>query len=250
MRPGRNTADRAAGLWESVDPVPMGDHFTAHYEPWQPPGSTSIEFDPLAATIGDQPGQRLDNRMKFRFTPGRRNDRTPVARDDAFGTDRAGRTALHYAVINDPVGLNHTAGLKDPAVAAENFKAGNAFRLDNTKRLLTAGADPNASDNVWLTPLHLAANGDSVDVVQLLIDAGADVNAVSEDKQTPLYITAQNTTRARYVIAEALLAAGADPTVDPAAEARIYRRIKIVGDTRLGTLLAAYGFADPTAASG
>ncbi len=187
--------------------------------------------------------------MKFRFTPGRRNDRTPVARDDAFGTDRAGRTALHYAVIDDPVGLNYTAGLKDPAIAAENFRIGNAFRIANTERLLNAGADPNARDNVLFTPLHIAANSDSVDVVQLLIDAGADVNAVSEDKQTPLYNTAQNTTPARYVIAEALLAGGADPTVDTAAAERIYRRIKVTGDTRFGTLLRVYGFIDPTAAS-
>lgn len=42
--------------------------------------------------------------VKFRFTPGRRNDRTPVTREDPVGTDRAGRTALHYAVIRDPVG--------------------------------------------------------------------------------------------------------------------------------------------------
>lgn len=187
--------------------------------------------------------------MKFRFTPGRRNDRTPVARDDAFGTDRAGRTALHYAVIDDPVGLNYTAGLKDPAIAAENLRIGNAFRIENTERLLKAGADPNARDNVLFTPLHIAANSDSVDVVQLLIDAGADVNAVSENKQTPLYNTAQNTTPARYVIAEALLAAGADPTVDPAAAERIYRRIKVTGDARFGTLLRAYGFIDPTAHS-
>lgn len=141
--------------------------------------------------------------MKFEFTPGRRNDRIPVSRDDPVGTDSAGRTALHYAVIDDPVGLNYTAGLKDPAIAVENFGIGNAFRIENTIRLLACGADPNAADNVGFTPLHAASQGDSVDVVKILISAQADVNAVAEEKQTPLYNALLNTTTARRAIAEA-----------------------------------------------
>lgn len=184
--------------------------------------------------------------MKFKFTPGRRNDRIPVSRDDPFGTDRAGRTALHYAVIDDPVGLNYTAGLKDPAIAVENFRIGSAFRIENTIRLLAGGADPNAADNVGFTPLHAASQGDSVDVVKILISAQADVNAVAEEKQTPLYNALLNTTTARRAIVEALLAAGADPQVDPAAAARIYRRINISGDEQMRSLLAEYGRWSPT----
>ena len=71
---------------------------------------------PSLCTTDSAPIHEQDNGlpMKFRFTSGWRHDRTPVARDDPFGTGRAGRTALHYAVIDDPVGPNHTAGLKTP----------------------------------------------------------------------------------------------------------------------------------------
>lgn len=120
-----------------------------------------------------------------------------VPRDDPVGTDRAGRTALHYAVLDDPVGLNYTAALKDPQLAAENFRIGNTFRVENTTRLLALGADVNAVENVGMTPLHFAAQSDSVDIVRILLEANADVNAVAEDGCTPLYRAVRNTTGKR-----------------------------------------------------
>jgi hypothetical protein len=36
--------------------------------------------------------------------------------------DRAGRTPLHYAVTDDPVGLDYTKALSDPAVAEANCR--------------------------------------------------------------------------------------------------------------------------------
>jgi uncharacterized protein len=36
--------------------------------------------------------------------------------------DRAGRTPLHYAVIDAPVDLDHTAALSDPSLKAENTR--------------------------------------------------------------------------------------------------------------------------------
>lgn len=108
------------------------------------------------------------------------------------------------------------------------------------------GADPNAPDNVGCTPLHFAAQSDSVDVVHILIDAGADVNALSEDKHTPPYCALLNTRAARYAIAEALLAAGADPRVDAAAAARIFRCITITGDELMNNLLVKDSQREPT----
>ena len=179
--------------------------------------------------------------MKFRFTPGRRNDRRVVPRDDPVGTDRAGRTALHYAVTNDPVGLNYTAALKDPQLAAENFRIGNQFRTENTTRLLALGADVNAVDNVGMTPLHFAAQSDSIDIVKILLEANANVNAVAEDGCTPLYQAVRNTTGKRADMVAVLMAAGADPTIDDGNGPAVLRFIARVGDGELRDLMAEYG---------
>ncbi|BBX29096.1 ankyrin repeat domain-containing protein [Mycolicibacterium alvei] len=82
------------------------------------------------------------------------------------------------------------------------------FRVENTTRLLGLGADPNPVDNVGMTPLHFAAQSDSVDVVKILLDAGADVNAVAEDRHTPLYPAVRNTNGKRADIVALLMAAG------------------------------------------
>jgi ankyrin repeat protein len=127
--------------------------------------------------------------------------------------DRAGRTALHYAVIDAPVDLDHTAALSDPALKAENHRKIVAFILANSRRLIDAGADVDARDDVGSTPLHFAAKGESEDVVRLLVDSGADVNAVNSRGETPLNNAVSNTTPARLPIVRLLREYGADPTV-------------------------------------
>lgn len=108
--------------------------------------------------------------------------------------DRAGRTALHYATIDAPVGLDHGAALSDPALKAENHRTIVEFILDNSQSLLDAGADVNAHDEVGSTPLHFAAKGESEEVIRLLIDSGADVNATNNRGETPLNNAVGNTT--------------------------------------------------------
>lgn len=133
---------------------------------------------------------------------------------NAHDRDRAGRTPLHYAVGDDPAGLDYTAGLKDSATAEANFQKGNEFKVANSKRLLSEGADVNARDDEGLTPLHAAASRNSVDVVRLLIEAGADVNARSNNGETPLFNAAANKTRGKVPIMRLLREHGADPTVE------------------------------------
>lgn len=57
--------------------------------------------------------------------------------------DRAGRTPLHYAAGDDPLGPDYTAALTDPALAEANFRKANEYRIANTTRLLSEGADVN-----------------------------------------------------------------------------------------------------------
>ena len=63
-------------------------------------------------------------------------------------------------------------------MAEANLQKANEYKIANTTRLLSDGADANAQDDQGFTPLHFAAaSRTSVEVAQLLLDAGADINA-------------------------------------------------------------------------
>lgn len=128
--------------------------------------------------------------------------------------DQGGRTPLHYAAIDPPVDLQNIAALDDPALAAENDRKSQEYRIANTRKLLDAGADVNAADLDGATPLMFAAQRDSVDVVQLLLDAGSDVNAVDAKGETALFGAVRNTTPAAAAIMRLLRDHGADPTIE------------------------------------
>jgi|GEM_PF-3322720 len=52
--------------------------------------------------------------------------------------------------------------------------------------LLENGAKPNAKDNVGLTPLHNAVYHDKTKICKLLVENGADVDAKDNNGETPL----------------------------------------------------------------
>ncbi|KAK7476623.1 hypothetical protein BaRGS_00032169 [Batillaria attramentaria] len=58
------------------------------------------------------------------------------------------------------------------------------------KVLLDYGADVQLTDNVGITPLYAAVNGDHLGIVQQLINAGCDVNIGSQD-HAPVFIAAR-----------------------------------------------------------
>ena len=91
--------------------------------------------------------------------------------------------------------------------------AARAGALRCVELLLRRGADVNAVNASRRVPLHLAAEADGNKqdaVVTLLASHGADVNAQDKKRRTPLH---RATYEGRVAAAEALLKAGADPSV-------------------------------------
>ena len=84
--------------------------------------------------------------------------------------------------------------------------------VEDVKRLLAEGYQPNVFDDLGKTPLHYAAEGEHLDVINVLLAAGADVNANDERVigNTPLREIAGSCS---FDVAKILVDAGADPTV-------------------------------------
>ena len=98
--------------------------------------------------------------------------------------DRAGRTELHYAALEDD--------------------------LTRAMALITAGADLDDSDREGFSPLHFAAQQHAVAVARLLIESGAKVDPVNKHGNTPLW-TAVFNTKGGSELVKLLRKAGADP---------------------------------------
>ena len=84
--------------------------------------------------------------------------------------------------------------------------------VEDVKRLLAAGYQPNVFDDLGKTPLHYAAEGGHLEVMNVLLAAGADVNANDERVigNTPLSEVAG---KCSFDVAKILVDAGADPTI-------------------------------------
>lgn len=99
--------------------------------------------------------------------------------------------------------------------------AAAGYRVEIVRRLLAAGADPNAARNHRRSgPLHYAADGDitgpawdaerQVKTIRCLLDAGADINAQDKNGAAPLHRAVR--TRCAAAV-RCLLKCGAEPTL-------------------------------------
>jgi len=84
----------------------------------------------------------------------------------------------------------------------------------NVKTLLEAGAEPSATDELGLSPLHWAARQGHEDIARALVDGAADPSARTQDQSTPLHLAAASNAGP---IVKMLLSCNVDPaavTVD------------------------------------
>jgi uncharacterized protein len=98
--------------------------------------------------------------------------------------DRAGRTRLHYAALENDASL--VAGL------------------------ISGGADVNAADKQGFTPLHSACQVGALAAARQLLDAGATVDSVTVSGMTPLYLAVVG---GNGELVSLLRESGADPLI-------------------------------------
>ena len=108
------------------------------------------------------------------------------SRKDRKGSDREGRTSLHYAAAEGNVEL--------------------------CNELIEGGSNPNSQDDSGLAPLHFAAQSSSHETVSVLLAAGAAANLTDTFGNTPL-LKAVFASRGCGETINALRQAGADPSI-------------------------------------
>src|SRR5919112_353501 len=89
--------------------------------------------------------------------------------------------------ITGPSFLRAAAGLLLSALSAAAVRS----NAETAELLLNAGANPNLTNDVGISPLSLAVANGSAAVVARLLNKGADPNIAREDGETPLMIAAR-----------------------------------------------------------
>ncbi len=127
---------------------------------------------------------------------------------------RSRNTPLRFAAMSGDVEtarvlLAHGA---DPNTASPFSEAVTFGHAALSQQLLTAGASADGVESTGITLLHWAVITNRASLIPILVKAGADLNATDDYGFTPLMYAATLDYGDTKVL-EALLAAGADPTI-------------------------------------
>ncbi len=110
------------------------------------------------------------------------------------------------------------------ASPAALFAAIRGKDIEAVKRLVAAGADVNAVEDLGYTPLHVAAAGGQTEIVKLLLQRGAAPAVFTADGITPLHSAAMTGTPEVATLSHRRRRAGADARQqrhDAAAHGRV-----------------------------
>ena len=121
---------------------------------------------------------------------------------------------------------------------ADLHSAAHQGDLAVVKRLVAAGTDVNARDELGSTPLHYAANQYHAEVMKFLLESGADVNAQQNGGTTALHhaVVANGPEIARI-----LLEHGADPSIRGSNGLTALNTAEMMNRTATVKLLKEYG---------
>lgn len=139
---------------------------------------------------------------------------------DVNAAQADGRTALHWAALNDNEEmltlLLYAGAAVEPRTRVGGYTplhlAARAGHSRIVTALLEAGSDPNSWTDTGVTPLHFAAEADAAASVRALVEHGGEINARDEFQgRTPLiFASSRNATEA----VSTLLELGADPSIE------------------------------------
>ncbi len=146
---------------------------------------------------------------------------------DVNQTDAEGLTPLHYAAqrgapetVRLLLGARADVNVLDAHGRTPLYYAAGSNNTSVLEALLAQRATVNTADERGDTALHLAARLARSQAIGLLLAAGADVQARNAAGQTPLHVLGSSAREAEdpevqellNVLAQVLMAAGADPT--------------------------------------